>query len=451
MNKQISTFTEGKIFAPLMRFALPVLAALFLQSMYGAVDTLIVGQFADAAGVSAVSTGSQLMATITFVIVGIAMGTTVMIGQSIGEGNKEKADAVAGTSVALFAVIGLLFAIGVQPLAEPLARLLKAPEEAFEGTVEYVRICAAGMVFIVAYNLIGSVFRGIGNSRLPLITVAIACVVNIFGDLLMVAVFKMGAAGAAIATVFAQGVSVALSLIIIKKQGMPFKLTRANIRFDKKLIGGIFKLGAPIAMQDLLVSASFLVITTIVNNIGLIESAGLGVAERVCGFVMLVPSAFSQSMSAFVAQNIGARRVDRAKKALWCGICASLAVGVFMGYFSFFHGELLTGIFTNDAAVALSGADYLKAYAIDTIFTSFMFCFSGYFNGCGRTTFVMAQGIVGAFLVRIPVSYIMSGIAPVTLFKIGLATPASTLVQIFLCVGYFIILNRKQKLMDGQL
>ena len=319
-----------------------------------------------------------------------------------------------------------------------------APEEAFSQTVWYLVICALGTAFIVAYNLLGSVFRGMGDSTTPLISVAIACVVNIVGDLLFVAVFHMGAAGAALATVLAQGVSVALCLVLVKRRGLPFSFGRENLRLNRPVMKHMIRLGTPIALQDFLVSISFLVLLSIVNSLGLIVSAGVGVAEKLCAFIMLVPSAFSQSLSAFVAQNIGAGEEERARRALVCGISASVLLGAVMAYAAFFHGDALAAIFTPDPQVIAAGWDYLKAYAIDTLLVSFMFCFTGYFSGCGDTTFVMIQGIVGAFGVRIPVSFLMSRITPVSVFYVGLATPSSTLVQIVLCVMWFV--HRQKKL-----
>ncbi len=438
-------FTRGRILSKLIGFALPMLLALFLQAMYGAIDLLVVGRFGISADVSAVSTGSQIMQTITFMIEGVSMGITVLAGHRIGEGNNKEAGRVIGSGIALFAVIAAGATVVMLACARPLAALMRAPEEAFGRTVTYIFVCSAGMIFIVAYNLIGSIFRGVGNSRVPLMTVAIACAFNIIGDLVFVAGFKMGVAGAALATVMAQGVSVLLSLIIIKRVKLPFRLTRRDIRLRKRIVKRILFLGIPIALQDLLVSISFLVILAIVNSLGLVASAGVGVAEKLCAFIMLVPSAYMQSMSAFVAQNIGAEKYDRAKKALLCGILSSLAVGVVMFFVSFFEGDKLSTIFTSDPEVISAAASYLKAYAFDCILTSFLFCFSGYFNGCGKTMFNMAQGVLGAFCVRIPVSYFVSRIAGVPLFYIGLATPCSTVVQIVLCLIYFMITENKKR------
>lgn len=432
--ESLHDFTKGKILGPLLKFAYPVFLALFLQAMYGAVDLLVVGKFATTADVSGVATGSQIMQSLTFVLTSFSIGITILLGQKIGEGKSELGGKVIGTGVALFAIIAAVCTVVFVAFTPEISALMQAPEEAFSQTVSYVRICSAGTIFIIAFNLLGSIFRGMGDSKMPLITVAIACVVNIFGDLLLVAVFKMGADGAAYATVLAQAVSVVLSLIIISRRAMPFAFSRADIRIDKD-----------IALQELLVSLSFLVIFAIVNSLGLTQSAGVGVAEKICGFLMLVASAYMQSLSAFVAQNIGAKRSDRAKLALKYGILTSLAAGAVMGYLSFFHGEALAGIFSNDQEVIRMASDYLKAYSIDCILTVFLFCFCGYYSGCGRTTFTMVQGIAGAFLVRIPFSYFMSRIPGISLFYIGLATPASTVIQIALCLIYFVYTEKKVK------
>ncbi len=442
MKKQ-HDFTQGPILPALLKFALPVLLALLLQAMYGAVDLQVVGRFGTAADISAVSTGSQIMQTITVVITGLAMGVTVLLGQKIGEGKPEEGGRAVGGGICLFSVVTLIVTVTMLLMAPRMSALMQAPADAFADTVVYVRICSAGAVFIVAYNILGSIFRGLGDSQMPLITVSIACVFNIAGDLLMVGGLGMGVAGAAIATVFAQAVSVLLSLLIIRRRQLPFTLTKQDIRFEKSVIWQILKLGIPVAFQDLLVSLSFLAIIAIANAMGTIASAGVGVAEKLCAFVMLVPSAYMQSMSAFVAQNVGAGREDRSQKALLCGIVSSLAAGLVMGWAAFFHGDLLAGLFAEDTAVIGAAWEYLKAYAIDCLLTSFLFCFVGYFNGHGQTVFVMVQGFVGALGVRMPVAFLMSRMSPGSLFHLGLSTPASTVVQILLCGVWFLRQNRQ--------
>lgn len=438
-------FTEGKLFWPLIRFAMPALAAMFLQTMYGAVDMMVVGQFATAADASAISTGSWVMTLITSFVMGIAVGTTVLLGRRLGEGKPQEAGKIIGSSIGLFGAMSIVITAAMLIFAPQLAVWMHTPPEAMEATIAYIRICGGGTVFIVAYNVLGSIFRGIGNSTVPLLTVAIACVVNIAGDLLLVAGLGMATAGAAIATVFAQLFSVVLSLVIASRQKLPFTVSRRDLRPDPAHIRDILRLGIPVALQDSLVNVSFLVLTAIVNSLGVVVSAGVGVAEKLCGFVMLAPSAFSQTMTSVVAQNMGAQKPDRAKKALLYGIASSFAVGAVASYFSFFHGDLLAAIFSSDAAVIEAAAQYLKAYAIDTLLVSVMFCMVGYFNGCGATTFAMIQGILGAFLVRIPVSYVMSRMVPVNLFHIGLATPASSLVQTVLCMVHYWYRNRNDR------
>ena len=446
--KREENFAEGAILPALIRFALPVLMALFLQVMYGAVDLQVVGRFGTAADISAVATGGQIMQTATMIITSLAMGLTVLLGQKIGEGKKDDAGQVVGGGIALFLIVAAVVTVLLLFAAPMIAEVLKAPEEAFAGTVTYVRICGAGTVFIMAFNLLGSIFRGLGDSKLPLISVCIACVVNIIGDLLLIAVFKMGVAGAAIATVGAQAVSVALSMKLIRRRQMPFTMKRQDIRFHKAHIRNILLLGTPIALQELLVSVSFLVITAIANDMGVVSSAGVGVAGRLCAFIMLVPSAYMQAMSAFVAQNIGAGKEKRAREALWCGVLSSVAVGVVMFWVAFFHGDLLSAIFAEDPAVIAAAAEYLKAYAIDCLQTSFLFCFLGYFNGCGQSFFVMVQGIISAFGVRLPVAILMSKIAAGSLFWLGMAIPASSAVQIILCLAA--LQHRKRKILKIQ-
>ncbi len=447
MERQIN-FTSGRIIPALIKFVGPVFLALFLQSMYGAVDLMIVGKFAYAADVSAVATGSQITMTLTNLISSLAMGMTILIGEKIGMEQPQEGGRIVGSGILLFAAIGVVVTAATAILAPQLATVMQAPVEAFELTTDYIRICGLGMIVIISYNLIGSICRGLGDSRTPLVTVMIACICNIAGDLLLVAVFKMGTRGAAIATVFAQFISVIISLLLIRRKTLPFTLEREAFKWEGKIVGRILRVGTPIALQDLLVGISFLVLLAIVNSLGLICSAGVGVAEKVCAFIMLVPAAFMQSMSAFVAQNRGAGKTERAVRGLWYAVAISSTFGVLMFYVTFFHGDLLASIFANDAEVIHAASQYLKAYAIDCLLTCFLFCFIGFFNGMERTKFVMIQGIAGAFLVRIPVAFLMSRQVPVSLFHVGLATPCSTVLQILLCFSYFGILHKRKALSD---
>lgn len=437
-----NNFTEGAILPKLMRFMLPVLAAMFLQAMYGAVDLLVVGQFGSTADVSAVSTGSQIVLTLTNLIVSFSMGITVSVAQRIGQKRPQEAAQIIGTGLVIFAITGAVFTLLSIIFAGGLATVMRAPTEAFDFTKSYIQICGGGFLIITAYNLLGSIFRGLGDSKTPLIAVGIACVFNILGDLLFVAVFGLGASGAALATVAAQLISVVISFFIINRTPLPFTLRKSDIKLQSHCAYNIIRIGTPIALQEFLVEISFSVLLAIVNDIGLTASAGVGVANKVCAFIMLVPAAFMQSMSAFVAQNFGAGYKERAVKALKSGIAVSVVFGIAMFFVTFFHGDLLAGIFSKDSAAIADAWDYLKAYAIDCLLTCFLFCFVGFYNGIERTRFVMIQGICGAFLVRIPVAFIMQRIGNDSLFLIGLSTPCSTVVQIVMCFWAYVLFRK---------
>ena len=440
-------FTSGGILPKLLKFMLPVLFAMFLQAMYGAVDLLVVGQFGTKADVSAVSTGSQIITTLTNLLVSFSMGITVAVGQRIGQKRPQEAAQTIGTGLIIFAITGFIFTVMSTIGASALAKIMQAPEEAFDLTKNYIRICGGGFLVITAYNLLGSIFRGLGDSKTPLIAVGIACVFNIIGDLVFVSVFHMGASGAALATVIAQLISVVISFLMIRHAKLPFEFNKSNIKLKKRYASVIFHIGTPIALQDFLVGISFLVMLAIVNRIGVTASAGVGVAEKVCVFIMLVPLAFMQSMTAFVAQNYGAGMIKRAQSALKTGIIVSFAFGAVMFLITFFRGDLLAGIFSNESDTVKAAWDYLKAYAIDCLQTCFLFCFIGYFNGIEKTKFVMVQGVCGAFLVRIPVAFIMQHFGNGSLFLIGMAIPCSSILQIIMCFAAYFYFNKHNKML----
>ncbi|MGN0373500.1 MAG: MATE family efflux transporter [Enterocloster sp.] len=437
-------FTQGSIASKLSRFMLPILGALILQAMYGAVDILVVGWFGTTAGISGVSTGSNIVNLVTFTVAGLSMGITVLIGRYIGEQKKARVGKVIGGAICFFAVLSVIIAAVMLIFARQMAVLMQAPEEAIELTAAYVRICGGGILFIIAYNVISSIFRGMGNSRLPLIFVAIACAVNVAGDLLFVAVFHMNVAGAALATVLAQAVSVVLSLVIIRRQELPFTMTRQDICFNPE-IANFVRVGIPIAFQEVLTQFSFLALCAFINKLGLEASSGYGVANKIVSFVMLVPGALMQSMSAFVAQNVGAGKENRARRSMVTGMAMGAAIGVFIMLFSWFKGDLLAYIFTGDAAVVARAAEYLRGFSPEAVVTCILFSFIGYYNGHSQTFFVMLQGIAQTFLVRLPVSYFMSIQPDASLTNIGLAAPCATVFGIMINVIYFMIYSRHMR------
>lgn len=440
-QQQRDDFTRGSIVAKLSGFMLPILGALILQAMYGAVDILVVGRFGSTAGLSGVSTGSNIVNLVTFTVTGLSMGITVLIGRYIGEKRQEQVGRVIGGAICFFAVLSAAVSGVLLIFARQLALLMQAPAEAVELTVVYVQICGGGLLFIVAYNVISSIFRGMGNSRLPLIFVAIACGTNIVGDLLFVAVFHMNVAGAALATVLAQAVSVALSLIIIRRQKLPFEMKKRDICFNPE-IGKFIKVGIPIAFQEILTQFSFLALCAFINRLGLEASSGYGVANKIVSFIMLVPGALMQSMSAFVAQNVGAGKEQRARRAMAAGMAMGAGIGVFISALAFFRGDLLAVMFTRDAAVVAKAAEYLRGFSIEAVVTSILFSFIGYYNGHSQTLFVMIQGIAQTFLVRLPMSYFMSIRPGAGLMEIGLAAPSATVFGIVLNAAFYLVYTK---------
>lgn len=443
-------FTEGKIFPKLVRFMLPILGALVLQAMYGAVDILVVGQFGSSDAISAVSTGSNLVNMITFTMAGFTMGVTILMGRYIGEKRTERLGRVIGGAICFFAALSLAITALMLIFARQLSQLMQAPAEALNSTVTYVMICGGGIIFIMAYNFISSIFRGLGNSKLPLIFVGIACAVNVIGDLLFVAVLNMNVAGAALATVLAQAISVVLSLVIIRRQKLPFTLKREDIRFNEE-IPRIVRVGIPIAVQELLTQLSFLALCAFINNLGIEQSSGYGVANKLVAFIMLVPSSLMQSLASFVAQNFGAGKEKRARKTMLCGMAIGCSMGVIITLLSIFAGDKMSMIFTPDEAYIQQSAAYLLGFSLEPVVTSILFSFIGYFNGHSQTVFVMIQGLSQTFLIRLPMSYIMSIQPDASLTMIGLAAPSATIFGIVLNLVYFIYYTRKLRKLQPEL
>ncbi len=419
----------------------PVLGALILQAAYGAVDLLVVGRFGSTSGLSAVSTGSQVLNLVTFVVIQLAMGITVLIARYLGEKRPEQIGSVIGGSAIVFTIISVILFVIMVGFARPISVLMQAPAEAVDLTASYVRICGGGILFIVAYNLLAAIFRGLGDSKSPLLFVLVACIVNIFGDLFLVAGLHMDAAGAAIATVMAQALSVVFAVILLMKKKLPFTITKKDFHFNCQC-SRFLEIGLPLALQECLTQISFLALCAFVNRLGLEASSGYGVACKIVNFAMLVPSALMQSMASFVSQNVGAGKLKRAKQSMFTGIGVGLAVGCVVFVLVMLRGDLLTGLFTMDADVVQKGYEYLKGFAFETIVTAILFSMVGYFNGNNRTVWVMIQGLVQTLLVRLPFAYIMSIQPDASLTMIGLAAPVSTIVGIILNVSFYIYLNR---------
>ena len=436
-------FTQGSILKKLFWFMLPILGALILQAAYGAVDLLVVGKFGSTAGLSAVSTGSQVLNLVTFVVTQFAMGITVLIARYIGEKKTGQIGKVLGGGVVVFTIISIGLFIFMVCFARLISVLMQAPTEAVSLTTVYVRICGSGIFFIVAYNVLAAIFRGLGDSRSPLIFVFVACIVNIVGDMLLVAGLHMDAAGAALATVLAQAVSVVCAIVMLFRKKLPFSIAKSDFRLNKQC-RKFLEIGLPLALQEFLTQLSFLALCAFVNRLGLEASSGYGVACKIVNFAMLIPSSLMQSMASFVSQNVGAGNKKRARQAMFTGIGIGAAFGCVVFCIVMFKGDVLAGCFSNDAAVIQKGFEYLKGFAPETILTAVLFSMIGYFNGNNKTLWVMIQGLTQTLLVRLPMDYIMSIQPNASLTNIGIAAPTSTVVGIVLNIIFFFHMSKKE-------
>ena len=440
MTNENADFTQGSILKKLVAFMIPILGALILQAAYGAVDLIVVGRYGSTSGLSGVSTGSQVLNLVTFAVTQLAMGITVLIARYLGEKRPQEIGAVIGGATLVFAGISVVLFILMVGFAHPISVLMQAPEEAVDLTTMYVRICGGGIFFIVAYNVLSAIFRGLGDSKSPLLFVLIACIINIIGDLVLVAGFHLGAAAA---TVLAQACSVVFAIGILVKKHLPFTIARNDFKWNAQC-GKFLRIGLPLAFQEVLTQLSFLALCAFVNRLGLEASSGYGVACKIVNFAMLVPSALMQSLASFVSQNVGAGKEKRARQTMFTGIGVGLVVGCFVFCFVMFRGDLLAGIFTTDAAVIQRGYEYLKGFAPETIMTAFLFSMIGYFNGNNRTVWVMTQGMIQTLLIRLPFAYVMSIQPDASLTMIGLAAPVSTTVGVVMCAVYYWHMNRKK-------
>ncbi len=441
-------FSEGPIIRKLIIFMLPILGALALQVFYGAVDMAIVGNFSTTEATAGVSIGSQVISYATFMISGMATATTVFLGRFIGEKRLDKAGQVIGSSMVLFFFITVVFSVLFCAFAGPMLRLLNLDESAMGEGIAYTVICGAGCICITGFNLIGAVFRGIGDSKTPLLAVAIACFLNIAGDIVLVKVFDMGAAGAAYATIMAQAISVVISLAVTikryRKGILPFEFGLRYIRPYFGLMKKIIKTAIPLALNEILLSISFLVISAVMNELGTAAAAAVGVAGKITAFIMIFTSAFSQSLAAFVAQNIGAGEIKRAKKAWVYGTAIACGGGLVMLALLFIFGQFFCGLFSRDPEVIRLSFDFTKAYAVDTVFSAAMFCTCGYLNGCGKANITLAQCIIGV-VVRIPMAYILMNAGGGSMFITGLCVPVSTIAQLIFLLVYMGISDKKLK------
>lgn len=439
--------TGGSVFKNVVVFSLPYLLSYFLQTLYGMADLFIVGQFEGVASTTAVSVGSQVMHMLTVIIVGLAMGTTVSIAQAVGAGEKKQAAQGTGNTVTLFMIVALVLMALLRMLVHPIVSVMSTPAEAVDGTVAYLTICFIGIPFITAYNIISSIFRGMGDSKSPMYFIAVACVANIVLDYVFIGLLNLGPAGAALGTTAAQVISVGIALtVIVKKRSIV--LEKQDFQPKKAVMGKILSIGVPIACQDGLIQVAFIVITIIANRRGLNDAAAVGIVEKMISFLFLVPSSMLSAVSALGAQNIGARKPERAIQTLHYAILIAVSFGLVVSILIQFQAENVVALFTDRKAaggadVARLGGQYFKGYIWDCVFAGIHFSFSGYFCACGKSGLSFLHNILAIMLIRIPGVYLTSMLFPSTLFPMGLATATGSLFSVCICIAAFASLQRK--------
>ena len=439
--KNNNSLLHGKVGPALMRFALPFLAASLLQQLYSTVDTMAVGRLSAnaAASLTAVSTGGQLTYALTSVLIGLATGATVLIGQYVGSNRKEDISRTIGTMFPLFGIFAVCISVFLAALAGPLVTLMQVPAEAVTEAKRYLVICGVGMIFVGGYNMVSGILRGLGDSKTPMLMVAIACAFNVVGDIILVGPFQMGAAGAAIATVAAQAISFFCSLAILcRRKDFPFEFKLRNFRLHRDQSRLLLKLGAPIAFQDFSIGISFLFITAFINRIGLNEAAAASVVGRVSCIAMLVPSAFMAAIAAMTAQNVGAGQMKRARNSMLYGMTVSFVISAVMVILAELFPAPVLSVFTEEAAVIEQGILYLRTAILDSVLVAFVFCMNGFFSGCGHTTFSMVNNLVSTYGVRVLGTFVICLIPGVTMLHIGIAAPAASALQIIMEVIYLI-------------
>jgi len=434
--------TNGSVLKNIAYFSLPYLLSYFLQTLYGLADLFIIGQFEGVASTTAVSIGSQVMHMLTVMIVGLAMGSTVCIGQAVGAGDKKHASAAIGNTVTLFMLLSVVITALLLALVRPIVSVMSTPAEAADGTRAYLTICFIGIPFITAYNIISSIFRGLGDSKSPMIFIAVACAANIALDYIFIGAMGLGSAGAALGTTLSQAISVVFSLVVILRRKSGISLERRDLRPQRDTMGRLLRIGVPVAAQDGLIQIAFIVITVIANRRGLDAAAAVGIVEKIISFVFLVPSSMLSTVSALCAQNIGAGKQARAEQTLRYAIIIAVSFGIIIALLTQFISEQAVGLFTPDTVVIMLGGQYLRGYIWDALFAGIHFCFSGYFCACGRSEISFIHNISAIALVRIPGVYLTSKLFPDTLFPMGLATAAGSLLSVIICVIAFALLKK---------
>ncbi|MXQ72559.1 MATE family efflux transporter [Clostridiaceae bacterium DONG20-135] len=430
MKKSVNNLAEGNLYRSLIAFAVPFLIANFIQILYGAVDLAIVGRFTNDVSVAAVSVGSQVTALLVSLITGLTMGSTVLVAQYIGAGKEQDVKETVATTFTLFILAAVVFTIIMFLFTPQILELIQTPGPAMADAKNYVYICSAGIFFIFGYNAVSAVLRGMGDANSPVLFIGIACISNIVLDLLLVGGMGMGAAGAAFATMLSQGISLVLSIAYLRSKEFVFDFRLRSFVIQKEKAVKLIKIGIPVSLQETISAVSFLFIAAIVNTFGVTAAAAVGICTKFEGFAMLPSTAMAGAISTVAAQNIGAGKPQRAKRAMWISIGFALGASFVFFVWGRMAPDTIMRIFTDSKSVITAGSQYLHWFSVDFLLVAFGFTMNGFFNGCGRTFFAMVNGIAASIFIRIPLTYLFAHLMEGDLTGIGAAIPMATAVSV---------------------
>lgn len=398
MQSTRTDLIEGNIFRSILLFAIPLLVGNLFQQLYNIVDSYVVGNFVDTNALAAVGASGSVINMLVGFFMGLSAGAGVVISQYFGARKYEEMRAAIHSALALTGVLSIVFTVVGIAFTKPLLRAIGIPDEVLPHSSMYLTIYFSGIVFSLFYNMGAGILRAVGDSRNPLVYLAVACIVNIILDFVLVCGFHMGVAGVGIATIIAQAVSSAMALHKLMGTQECYRVELRSIRFHKGMVGRIAAIGFPTALQQSITSLSNVIVQSYINSFGAVAIAGYSAAIRVDGMLQLVLQSFNMTITTFVGQNIGARQLKRVKKGIWTAWIMSTVIIVTGCAVMNIHGGLLVGVFTKDAGVVATGAMILKLFSLAYWVLPIVQILSGALRGAGKSKIPM-YFMVGSFVV----------------------------------------------------
>lgn len=441
--------TEGSILKTLISFAVPFLLANVLQSLYGAVDLFVVGKYCGAESVAAVSTGTQVTQIITSLISGLTLGSTIVIGKYMGQKDYNQVKQTIGTTLTVFFFVAVVLTAMMLIFEAPLLNLLKTPAESFGLTMEYVATCAWGIVFICGYNAISSILRGYGDSTRPMIFVGISCLINVVLDFVFVKYFHLNVRGTALATIISQAVSMMIAVIYLKKSQFLFDFKPSSFKITGRLAKELAFVGIPISFQEMMVRISFLYLMAVMNSCGVYAASIVGISSKYDVFAMLSATSMANALAAITAQNMGAGKIERARKSLWYGLAFALSVSLVFWAWAQGNPQSMIRVFSTDENVIAAGIPFFKSCSYDYILVAIVFCLNGYLNGRQKTVWTMVSCSAGALLLRIPMVYFFGRNFADNLGMLGKIAPIVSGIMAAYTLIYVLYEGRNQRNVYG--